>query len=307
MKNDTFDRVLPCSVLSCLALLLFLTAAQAQAPPGTDIHLLRLEKTADGWKVDAPKNVTPREGYDNQPSFLDERRLLYTSIAGDQADIQVYDLESGKTELLTETAESEYSPTPIPGEEAISVVRVEADSTQRLWRFPLDGGAPSLLLPNIEAVGYHAWADDENLALFVLGDPSTLQKARRGDGGGEVLVQSIGRAIHRVPDSTMISYVRKDGDDWTIEQIALAQGEVAQGEATVLLKTRPEREDFVWSPGGELWTADGSVLYVARPPDTEDHPAEWRRVADLSEHGLKGITRMAVHPTEKWLAVVAEE
>ena len=40
---------------------------------------------------------------------------------------------------VTNTPESEYSPTVTPDGAHISVIRVEADGTQRLWRFTLDG------------------------------------------------------------------------------------------------------------------------------------------------------------------------
>ena len=58
------------------------------------------------------------------------------------------------------------------------MVRVEADATQRLWKFPLAGGKPILVLEKIKPVGYQAWIDQNTLALFILGaagKPSTLQ------------------------------------------------------------------------------------------------------------------------------------
>jgi len=67
----------------------------------------------------------------------DGHGVLYTSIRNKQADIYRYDLQSGATTQVTNTAESEYSPTLMPDRKNISVVRVEADGkTQRLWKFP---------------------------------------------------------------------------------------------------------------------------------------------------------------------------
>ena len=100
---------------------------------------------------------------------------------------------------VTRTPESEYSPTVTPDGAHISVIRVEADGTQRLWRFTLDGGAPELVLAGVKPVGYHAWADDHTLVLFVLGSPATLQLADTSAGDAEILVTGINRSIQRIP------------------------------------------------------------------------------------------------------------
>ena len=87
--------------------------------------------------------ITTFAGYNNQPSFLpDGRSIFYTSIRDKQADIYRYDIRSGATSQITNTPESEYSPMLMPDGKNISVVRVEADGTQRLWKFPLNGGQP---------------------------------------------------------------------------------------------------------------------------------------------------------------------
>ena len=270
--------------------------AVAQAPPSTDIYLATLTTGDDGVRLGSPVNVTRRPGYDNQPRFLGDE-LLYTAIGDDgQADVWIYDLEGRQRRRLTETPESEYSPTPIPGEDAISVVRVEADETQRLWRFPLQGGEPDLLLPDVKPVGYHTWSDAQNLLLFVLGEPHTLQHARRGDGPGRILAENIGRALCRVPGSDRISFVHKESEaKWMIRSINPAGGKTA-----TILETRPGREDFAWSPSGKLWMGDGSALYLADPAQ-----GRWRQVIDFAEHKLSEITRIAIHHEERWLAFAA--
>ncbi len=270
----------------------------AQDPPATDVYLAAL-KIVDGRAMPgAPINITRRVGYDNQPHFLGAGdRLLYTSIEEDQADIWIYDLETRERRRLTATPESEYSPTPIPGEDAISVVRVEADGTQRLWRFPLGDGEPDLLLPKVQPVGYHAWSGSRDLVLFVLGEPPTLQHATRGDGTGKVLAENIGRALHRVPGSDSVGFIHKESEaKWTIRTV-----DPATGELGTLLETLSGREDFAFSPSGKLWMGDGSALYVADPKGGDG----WRQVVDFTEHKVTEITRIAIHPEEEWIAFVA--
>src|SRR4029077_14072444 len=118
---------------------------------------------------------------------------------GTQTDIYRYDVVSGTTAQVTRTPESEYSPTVTPDGAHISVIRVEADGTQRLWRFTIEGGAPELVLPGIKPVGYHAWATCHPLALLVLGSPASLQVADTSTGGADVLVRGIGRSIQQIP------------------------------------------------------------------------------------------------------------
>src|SRR5262249_3472162 len=150
------------------------------APPASDIYLVDLKRQHNGaMKFSQPMKITNTVGYNNQPSFMpDGKSILYTSIREKQADIFGYDLRTSKTVQNTNTPESEYSPTLMPDGKTISVVRVEADGTQRLWKFPLAGGAPSLILEKTKPVGYHLWIDNYTLALFILGGtgkPNTLQ------------------------------------------------------------------------------------------------------------------------------------
>src|SRR6266571_163493 len=148
----------------------------AAAPPASDIFIADVVSRNGKMKLGLPVKITSWVGYNNQPSFTaDGQSILYTSIRDKQADIYRYDIARGTTIQITKTPESEYSPTLMPDGKSISVVRVEADGTQRLWKFPLTGGPPSLILENIKPVGYHLWIDGDTLALFVLGKPNTLQ------------------------------------------------------------------------------------------------------------------------------------
>src|SRR5256884_9281007 len=158
-------------------------AARSQTPspspaatPGfSDIFIVDIKSERGGMKFGQPLKITTFVGYNNQPSFLpDGRSILYTSIGDKQADIYRYALRSRAPSQITNTAESEYSPTVMPDGKNISFVRVEADGTQRLWKFPLAGGAPSLILEKTKPVGYHFWIDDHTLALFILGGKGKL-------------------------------------------------------------------------------------------------------------------------------------
>ena len=143
------------------------SSSPTPAPPASDIFVIEVANHNGQLKFSGPKKITASAGYNNQPSFLaDGKSVLYASVRDKQADIYRYDIGSGTTTQITSTPESEFSPTLMPDGKSISVVRVEADGTQRLWKFPLKGGAPQLILEKIKPVGYHLWIDDHTLALF---------------------------------------------------------------------------------------------------------------------------------------------
>ena len=208
------------------------TPTPAMTPlPDNEIFVVELKTSAGQLSFGQPVNITKHAGYDNQPSFLpDGQSLFYTSERdGKQTDIYRYDFKTGATVQVTATPEGEFSPTVMPGGKFFSVVRVEADKTQRLWKFPLAGGPPSLVLENVKPVGYHLWLDERTLALFVLGtapQPNTLQlitlkKDQPLASEESTLHTNIGRSLQRVPRKGQVfSFVHKISDDnWLIKLV----------------------------------------------------------------------------------------
>lgn len=280
-------------------------AAPAAAPPDTEIFLASLSAGASGLTVGAPSNISRSPGYDNQPSFTpDGRAILFTSIrGGTQTDIYRFDVASGAVSRVTDTPESEYSPTITPDGAHISVIRVEADQTQRLWRFTLDGRQPELVLANVKPVGYHAWADADTLALFVLGQPATLQLANVRDGSSRVIVSGIGRSLQRTPGRGTISFVERIAGATAASKLVVRELDPRSGGTTPLVDAvaGAREADLAWTPDGLLLMAEKDVLYGWRRGDRE-----WRKVADLAALGLHGVSRIAVSAAGDRIAFVAE-
>ena len=292
--------------LAAMVLVACVASACASAPPtpatpspagapSTDIYLYRLSRLLPfGSRL---VNITNRRGYDNQPSW-DGEALLYTSVREGQADI--YRFADERHTRLTSTPESEFSPAITPDGRAFSVVRVERDSTQRLWRFPMDGGPPALVLENVKPVGYYAWLDSTTLALFVLGSPNTLQIADTRTGHARVVTTNIGRSLQRVPESMRAAYVHRVGDRWQLETVNPRM----QPNGTFDIDTigsLPDSADYVvWRSPTELYTGAGSKIYRMRLPNRR-----WTQVAELG--GLRRISRLAISPDGRTIAVVADE
>jgi len=270
----------------------------ATGVPSTDIYLYRLSRGILPFRQRLI-NITNRKGYDNQPTFIGPA-MYYTSIRDGQADI--YKFENAQHSPFTQTRESEYSAALSPDGNSISVIRVELDSTQRLWRFPLDGSAASVVLRDIKPVGYFAWLDSTTLALFVLGSPNSLQIADTRTGIGRVVTTNIGRSLQRVPGGRRAAFVHRVGDKWVLKTVEPTPR--ASGSWDIeTVATLPDSADYVvWKSPTELYTAAGSRIFrLLRPATT------WQPMADLKGSGLKRISRLALHSNGRELAIVAEE
>jgi len=278
-----------------------LASLAAQSPPGTDIWVADLSLRDGRVTLGAPVNVTARAGYDNQPAVLpDGSGLLYTRIgANSQADVWRYDFAPRAARALTTTPESEYSPTPIPAGNAISVVRVERDSTQRLWRFDADGTNPALVLERLKPVGYHAWAGDSTLVLFVLGDPNALVLAAVATGRVDTVARNVGRSPQSIPGRHAVSFVQRvdSTESW------LAEVDADTRAVRRLVRLPPGVDFHAWTPGGLVLASDGATLYQWNP--SEGGP--WIPVADFATLGLRGVTRLAVSRNGDRLALVAQD
>jgi hypothetical protein len=306
----------------------------AAAQPDTEIFLASLSASRGTFVVGMPINITNSPGYDNQPSFSpDGREILFTSarvvaqpppapqdpaLRDGQTDIYRYDIAARRTSRVTQTPESEYSPTVMPDGAHVSVVRVEMNGTQRLWSV-LPGGSTmssALVVPDVKPVGYHAWIDERTVALYVLGDkerPATLQIADPRTGTSEIAATDIGRSIHRMPAGD-ISFVQREPAADGAAQIATIKrlfnarerqrtttgvqrptGVLVQPVANVL-------DPFLaWTPDGTLLMAVDSTLYRWRSGEPN-----WTVVANLGPLGLRNVTRLAVSPKGDRLAIVAE-
>jgi Tol biopolymer transport system component len=289
--------------LGLLASLARQGAAQAaSAPPNSDIFLARIVQIGDSLRLGAAQNVTRRPGYDNQPAFLtDATGFLYTAIdSTGQADIWRYDLRTGRRLRLTNTPESEYSPTVMPGSTRFSVVRVERDSTQRLWSFRLDGKDPQVVLESLAPIGYHAWLDQFRLAVYVLGTPSTLHVVRRDGSEDDVRASHVGRTIQRVPAQRWYSFVQLDSTrtPWIVAQ------PFEGGPLSRLVRLPEGNEYYTWAPDGTLFSAQGGS--IVRWNGVSGGGSAWVPVASASPFPTKVISRLAVSPDGRWLAFVAE-
>ena len=285
------------------------TAAAFVSPLGADILVADLAwDDAGSPTVGRPSNLTQRPDYDNQPHYVPDGSGIWYTIndpQSGQADIWRYDFASGRVTPVTQSApESEYSATPLPDGSGVSVIRVEADSTQRLWRFDADGSNGAVVFEDIAPVGYHAWVDEYTVVMFVLGSPATLQRGDVRTGRAETITSGITRSIQKIPNSFDISFQQRHEDGSSTIMRLPGDG----GEPTPIIDAVEGSQDHAWAPNGTLFQARGSVLYAARSAPGASMPgpdASWQEVADFADLRID-LTRLAVSPDGSQIALVAE-
>lgn len=268
--------------------------AIASSVSGSDIWLGLLDRS-DTWSISNLRNITTRQGYDNQPAFKSSGLgVYYVSIRdGVQADVHLYENLVTAGFRFTSTPQSEFSPMSLPGGKGISIVRVEADGKQSLWAYAGNRAVP--LLSNVDNLGYYTWLDANAVAMFQVTDPPTLAIAEVPHGEVRKLDFVPGRSLHRVPSSGDLSFVDKTDADaaW------ISRFERATGKVTRIAPVLADSEDFCWTPDDELLMAKGKQIFLWRD--------QWEPVLDLDGSIPGDISRLTVGPGGKQIAFVVAE
>jgi hypothetical protein len=292
--------------------------AAAAQPPDTEVFLASLSVQGGKVEIGKPINISNNPGYDNQPSFTpDGAAVLFTSVRGERkpdpakgaatgSDIYRYDIAAQRLSQVTNTPEAEYSPTVTPDGHHISVIRVEADGTQRLWRFATDGKQPELVLRDVKPVGYHAWASPSLLALFVLGQqgqPATLQVADIPSGHTQVASTGIGRSIQRIPGGGISFVLRAPSAEGQPPVLTISELDPGTRQTHPLVRAPAgaTEADTAWTPDGLLLVPFQGQLFGWRRGEGEMSP-----VAELAPLGVRAVTRLAINPKGDRIALVAQ-
>ncbi len=285
--------------------LLILSPMSILSQQGTDIFLIQIMSDGEKLVFSNPVKINKTEGYNNQPFFHpDGASLFYSSGVGSNTDIYCYNIETGKTTRLTDTPDSEYSPTVMLDGKRFSVIQLVTsegprEGAQPLIAFPIDGGQPELIYEDGEKVGYHAWIDSDNVAMFLLGSPNFLQIANLKDQTSLRVADNIGRSIYKIPNQDAISFSQSKEDALNV----IMNYNLKTGKMESIVPMLEGNSFYAWTSSGMLVMGVGSRLYGFRPEVDKD----WQYIWDLNELGIKIISRLAVHPKTLWIAVVSSQ
>jgi len=94
-----------------------------------------------------------------------------------------------------------------------------------------------------------------------------------------------------------VLFVDKNPTPW---QIAAFDPET--GITSHIMPLFPGSEDFTIDSDGNYWIGNGSKLYKRSLGDDR-----WKLMTDLSEYGIKGISRLAVYLASSKIAIVSDQ
>ena len=273
------------------------------AQPDTEVFVMDLHRTDTTFQVSNFRNISNNPGYDSQPFFSSNDKLLYAGTQGGQTEILEYDLTTQTAQRINKPSTGgEYSPQLMPDGKRIAAVRLDTTGLQRLYAYnayDTRETSSEMLFKELE-VAYYAFYDAEWVVASILaGGQLDLVIANIPKDEAGVYVENAGRSIHKVPNTSTVSYTvlneDKNHDVYVVD--------VAKAEDTFFVCTLPIGiQDHTWIDSTTLLLGSGSKLYLYDLYGS----GEWAEVADLSAYNIENITRIAVSPDTKKISLVAE-
>lgn len=279
--------------------------AETAGLPDVDIYVAPLSWVGNTPAIGDIANATARPGYDNQPAFTrDGTGFYFTSGDDEHTDIWRCSLDCGVRTQITDTPQSgEYSPRPTPAGGVISYIyQPPGGYGGQVW-FDDPAGGNARPASEVGPNGYYAFnADMTRLAVFGLSEGFPLQVFGRFEDTQIVTAaEGIGRALYAAPDHARIYFTRPREDGG----FAVYETDFS-GETTAHVFDLPgEAQDyavFTLPDGSDGFFAVDQNVLMARSRDLP-----WHSVADLDVHGLTGVTRLAVSPDRRHIALVADD
>ena len=284
------------------ALLLFQIADLHAQLPTTKMYLLEGAFTNAAWEINNLEYLTEFNpiGYNNQPNWASEDEIYFTSDykAYGLTDIYKMNLSTHSLTRITKTEESEYSPQRNT-DGNITAVRQELDDSQSvpqtLWSYPGDlNSYGSNLIPIRSDIGYYCMLPSDQVALFIVGDKSSLRIADLNDADEDFISYNVGRCM-RYDNKGGLLYVQKLGSTWLLKRRV-----VDAGLTQTITPMLDDVEDFDILSNGNIIAGKGSVLYIYNM-STKD---SWQKLVDLGSAGIDQITRLAYNKNK--LVIVSQ-
>jgi len=268
------------------------------AQPNTEIFLF--DATYDSGEIELinGKNISNNEGYDNQPSFINDNAILFSSTRNGQTDILEYRDNYGSKTWLCFTEGGEYTPLKIPNSNKVSAVRLDKDGKQRLYAYDLRNAENSELIKDL-VVAYYTWYNKDIVVSAVIEDDNlNLYTSNVKEGWNRKYQTNVGRSFHKIPNTNLVSYISKENDSiWQIKSL-----DPLTGSTKFITNTLPGVEDICWLINGTILSSKDNLVYAL---DTKNNSV-WKKVMDLKSMGVNKITRIASNAISSKLVIAAD-
>jgi len=272
--------------------------------PVTSLYLLNIQEDGKDLSLSKPTYLSSfnPNGYNNQPFFISDSELLFTSDADSPGVTDIFhaDIRRGILSNITKSGSAEYSPQLSLDKEHLLMIKVDEEGKQYLAKADWPTVKEiTYLFPDLDNVGYYLEFSADTFVAFLVASPVELWalpvsgKTRRG------LSRNIGRCIQRY-NANEILYVHKlSPEKWTLRTMHIGEG------VSGYISDMPKGvEDFVLLKGGRVLCADKSAIYLLDPKAYGSN--KWKLLMDLSFLKVGIITRMAVNESQSQIVLVGQ-
>lgn len=279
-----------------ITILLLLISSTMISQIHTEVYLFDIEQKNDKWEVTNGENISKNLGYDNQPHFYNDTTLIFVSTRKKQTDIVKYNTNTKKKYFLNNSINgSEYSPQRIPESNTISAVRLDDDGLQRFYEYDEVTQKNKTLIKNL-VIAYPFWYDKNTLiSSVIVNDTLELFISDLKKKTNTSITKETGRSIHKIPNSDLISFIKKGQKGWQIWSLNPISKEIKK------ITEINKMQDMCWLPNGNLLLSNKKNIIQFSPSNNS-----WTYFYQFKDENINNISRIIVNKKGTKLALVAE-
>ena len=283
-----------------LNLIVLFNCTKFIAQSDSEIFLLDIKFKQDKIEISNVKKISNNKGYNNQPIFVSNDKILFTSERNLQNDIVQYDSSENSLKYLTNTLTSEYSPIRYK-KNKITAVSLDKKGEQYLRIYDIKDNTFKIPFTD-KIVGYYNYSKQiKNLIISSVleNNELVLYTSNLKTKEHTYVDNNTGRSIHNIPKykfgQEKISYISKKDSIWNINYVDLSNY-----KTKTITTTLNNNEDICWFKDGSILTSHKNNLYIFNSKLSKN----WKLLCSLEEYGITNISRMAINPDNDKLALV---
>ena len=283
-----------------LNLIVLFNCTKFIAQSDSEIFLLDIKFKQDKIEISNVKKISNNKGYNNQPIFVSNNKVLFTSERNFQNDIVEYNSIDNSLKYLTNTQTSEYSPIRYK-KNKVSAVSLDKKGEQYLRIYNIKNNTYNIPFTD-KIVGYYNYSKQiKNLIISSVleNNELVLYTSNLKTKEHTYVDNNTGRSIHNIPKykfgQEKISYISKKDSIWNINYVDLSNY-----KTKTITTTLNNNEDICWFKDGSILTSHKNNLYIFNSKLSND----WILLCSLEEYGITNISRIAINPDNDKLALV---
>jgi len=283
-----------------LNLIVLFNCTNVIAQSNTEIFLLDIKFKQAKIEIYNVEKISTNKGYNNQPIFISNNKILFTSERNFQNDIVEYNSLNKSLKYLTNTLTSEYSPIRFK-KNKITAVSLDKKGEQYLRIYDIKNNIYNIPFKD-KIVGYYNYSKKiKNLIISSVleNNELVLYSSNLKTKEHTYIDNNTGRSIHNIPKNKFgqekISYISKKDSKWNINYVDLSSY-----KTKTITTTLNNNEDICWFKDGSILTSHKNNLYIFNSKFSND----WILLCSLEEYGITNISRIAINPDNDKLALV---